>query len=368
VARIAGVSVSVVSRVLSDDPALRARPETRRRVRRAALDVGYTPSHAARSLRLARAFAVGLVVPDLTSPLYDLLIRGIEDVADTLGYTVLIGRTERIRPGTDYLRTLTGQGRVDGFLLQRRDDTDVHLFDRLVATGAPAVLVNARGPTRGSVTLDDATAARVATEHLLQLGHRDIGFIGGSVQSYTSKERERGFLAAIRGVGLRRRRAWIVHARYDPIAGREAVRKISSAGARRPTAIVVANLMAGIGALVGARDVGLTVPEQLSIVALHDAWMAEYTWPSLTTVRMPQYELGQAAMRLLHDRLSGGRPRDVTIIEPAPILLKRGSTAAPPRRVTRGRHGGGSRAASAVPDADGLLPPGPLPDRGRDVG
>ncbi len=337
VARAAGVSVSVVSRELNGDPALRARPETRKRVHQAAEALGYAPSHAARSLRLAKAFAVGLIVPELTSPIYDPLIRGVEDTADELGYQVIIGRTERIEPGTDFLRRLVGEGRADGFLVQRRDETDLRDFAPLIETGSPVVLINSRGRRRGSVVLDDAAGAQMATEHLLRLGHRDIALIGGDVHSYTGKERERGFVRAIHAAGMRKRSAWLLRSGYNPEAGRLAVQRLCITSGRRPTAVVAANMTQAMGVLLGAREIGLKVPEQLSVIAIHDCWVADYSRPRLTTVRMPMYQLGQEAMRLLHLRLTGERAQDVMVTEPLPVLIERETIAPPPRRLIRGR-------------------------------
>ncbi|MEA2025420.1 MAG: LacI family DNA-binding transcriptional regulator [Chloroflexota bacterium] len=347
VAQAAGVSVSVVSRELNGDPALRARPETRQRVRQAAEALGYTPSHAARSLRLAKAFAIGLLVPELTSPIYDPLIRGVEDTAERLGYRVIIGRTERIEPGADFLRRLAGEGRADGFLVQRRDEMDPRDFASLIETGSPVVLVNSRGRRRGSAVLDDAAGARMATEHLLQLGHRDIALIGGDEHSYTGKERERGFVRAIRAAGMRKRSAWLLRSGYTPEAGRLAVRRLCVTTGRRPTAVVAANMIQAVGALLGAREIGLKVPEQLSVIAIHDCWVAGYSRPRLTTIRMPMYQLGQEAMRLLHLRLTGERAQDVMVTEPLPALIERESIAPPPRRLIRGR----VREDQATPEA-----------------
>ena len=337
VAKLAGVSISVVSRELNGDPVLRARDETRQRIQEAAKALGYTPSHAARSLRLARAFAIGLLVPDVTNPVYDLLIRGVEDAADGLGYQVLLGRTERLQPESDFLRRLVGEGRVDGFLVQRMDETDAHDFAHLIEGGAPVVLLNSRGSRRGSAVLDDAAGARLATEHLLELGHRDIALVGGDVHSHTGRARERGYLEAIKAAGMRRRSAWILHSGYSTEAGERAIHELGLASGRRPTAVVVANVTAALGVLRGAREIGLAVPQQLSVVAIHDSWVADYAWPSLTTVRMPLYELGQEAVRLLHLRLMGERAMDVTVDQPAPVVISRGSTAPPPRRVARAR-------------------------------
>jgi DNA-binding LacI/PurR family transcriptional regulator len=343
VARRAGVSISVVSRELNRDPALRAREETRRRIQQAAQELGYAPSHAARALRLSRAFAVGLVIPDLTNPIYDPLVRGIEEAADELGYQVFVGRTERLRPGADFLRKLAGEGRVDGFLVQRRDETDLRDFASLADAGSrPVVVINSRWPRRGSVVHDDERAGRMATQHLLDLGHRDIALLGGDVHSHTAKARERGYLQAIHAAAMRKRGRWVLNRPYEPGAGRDALIEMCTASRRRPTAVVVANLDAAIGALGGARELGLKVPEQLSIVAIHDWWIADFTRPRLTTVRMPQFQLGQQAMRLLHARLAGGAALDLTITDPPPMLIERESTGPPPRRLLRARSPGAS--------------------------
>lgn len=338
VARVAGVSISVVSRELNGDPALRARAETRERIHAAVKELGYTPSHAARSLRLSRAFAVGVLVPDLNNPIYDALIHGIEDAADARGYHVLMGRTEHLAPEADFLRKIAGEGRVDGFLIQRRDETDQRDFASLAdAGGRPIVLMNSRWSRRGSVVHDDETAGRMATQHLLDLGHREIALIGGDTHSHTARARERGYLQAIHGAGMRKRSAWVLDRPYEPEAARLAVHELCTAGRRRPSAIVVANVNAALGAMHGAREVGLAVPDQLSLVAVHDWWMTDYIRPRLTTVRLPQYQLGYRAMELLDRRLSGEPAEDCMITDPLPMLIERESTAPPPRRLMRAR-------------------------------
>lgn len=341
VARRAGVSVSVVSRELNRDPGLRARQETRQRIQEAAMELGYTPSHAARSLRLARAFAVGVVVPDLANPIYDELVSGIDKTATSLGYHVLIARTEHLEPGADALRRLAGEGRVDGFLIQRRDETDQREFASLADAGRrPIILMNARWLRRGSVVHDDESAGRLAAQHLLDLGHREIALIGGDSRSHTARARERGYLQAIHAAAMRRRSAWVLERPYEPGPGREAMIELCTGGRRRPTAVVVANLNAAIGALQGARDVGLRVPDQLSIVAIHDWWITDYTRPTLTSVCMPQRALGEAAMRMLHRCLDGQPAHDLTVTDPPPRLIQRESTGPPPRRLLRARSPG----------------------------
>lgn len=331
VARAAGVSVSVVSRILNNDPRLRAREETRDRVRAVASQLGYMPNHAARSLRLSHAETIALVVPDATNPIFSEMFRGVEDEADIGGLQVLLGQSIDLRPDSYFLRRLVDQGRVDGFVLQVSAHQEVHEAEQAIADRVPVVLIHARGQRRGSVILDDEGAAQLATEHLLALGHTDIAMVSGPVQAQTATRREEGFVRAMSAARIRRRPTWTIKSGYTPEKGREAARDLL-AKPRRPTAIVVANINAALGVLKAARESKITVPEELSVVAIHDTWLATTTFPELTTVRMPLYQMGREGVRQLIARLSGQRPEDVVITDPPPILVERESTAQAPRR------------------------------------
>ena len=329
VARRAGVSVSVVSRVLNGDPALRARDDTRDRVRQAARDLNYTPNHAARALRMSQAGAVALVVPDVTSAMFAEVMRGVEESAEAAGIQVLLVRSERLPSGSDHLRRLMGEGRVDGFLLQRADDSDESLLDAIAEGSMPVVLINSRGRGRGSAVLDDGAGAQAAVEHLVALGHRAIGYIGAEEHSYAGKQSEQGFSTALQAAGQRPVPAWMARLGTEPEAGRLSIHQFFSGGGARPTAVVVADVKAAVGVLEGARQLGLRVPEDLSVVSIHDTWVAEFSSPPLTTIRMPLYELGRAALRQLLARLEGSDPADDVVLDPDPELVRRGSTTAP---------------------------------------
>jgi LacI family transcriptional regulator len=330
IAKRAGVSVSVVSRVLNDDPALRIRPATRDRVRKIAKQLDYTPNFAGRALRNSKAGAIGLIVPDMTNAIFDEVTRGVEAAADELNVIVLLGRSERLRPGSDVLRRLIGEGRVDGFVVQRRDEIGGPAFEEILERNSPIVLINSRSARRSCAVLDDIAGASMATRHLIDLGHRDIALIGGDSNSYTGKQRERGFVQTMAAAGIRRRTAWTLRAGYFPENGRRGILELfDPAATRRPTGIVVGNINAAIGAVRAAGELGIRVPEELSVVAVHETWVASYTQPPMTTVKMPLFELGREAVRLLHERLSGGAPYDSMITEPGPQLILRGSTAPP---------------------------------------
>jgi LacI family transcriptional regulator len=286
-------------------------------VRAAAVTLAYTPNHAARALRLSHAETIALVVPDVTNAIFSEVLRGVDDGADQAGFQVLIGRSERVQPGSDFLRRLVDQGRVDGFLLQVSDELDVQEAERTIANRLPVVLLHARGSRRGSVIVDDVAAAVLATNHLLGLGHTDIAFVSGPPNAQTGRRREQGFGQAMAAAGLRRRSAWTLRSGYFPADGRRAM--------------IVANVNAAVGAMQGARECGVVIPDDLSIIAIHDTWVAESAAPGLTAVRMPLYEMGREGVRQLTARLSGVRPEDVMISDPPPALIERDSTAPPPR-------------------------------------
>lgn len=329
VAARAGVSVSAVSRVLSDAPSARVSAETRQRIQEAAQALGYRPNFAARALKFSRTNVIGLIVPDLTNAIFTELMRGVEEEAHDRDYMVLLARAEGMPEGQESIPRLIGEGRVDGVLVQVGDNMRPQDLQTLVEGSLPVVFVNSIHPQRaGSVLVEDELGMRIATEHLIELGHTRIAFIGGMPASDTSRRREQGFRGAMTDAGLAVAEDQITRLGYEPRSGGAALAQLAALSPR-PTAVVVANVNAALGALLEARRLGLRVPEDLSIVAMHDAWTAETAWPPLTTVRMPLYELGRAGMAAIFDRITAGTVADVTVHDPAPLLVVRESTAAP---------------------------------------
>jgi LacI family transcriptional regulator len=330
VAQRAGVSISAASRVLTNAPSTRVGQATRERIHEAARDLGYRPNFAGRALKFSRSNVVALVVPDLTNAIFSELMRGVESAAIEHDYVVLLGRSEDMQPGGPTLSKLIGEGRVDGMLLQASDEADPRDLEPLLDASSPVVFINSiRGPHRGSVSLPDAAGARAATDHLLELGHHDIAFMGGLPEAGTARARETGFRDTMREARLDVRDEWVTDLGYTAQQGRAALRQVWSLS-RRPTAVVVANLNAAIGVLAESRTLGINVPDDLSVVAIHDAWTAENTSPALTTVRMPLYELGRSGLEALLATMSGQEPRDDIIADPAPVLVRRDSTLALP--------------------------------------
>lgn len=328
VAALAGVSPSAASRVLSGDVTLRVAEATRERVHAAARQLAYVPNHAGRALRTSRTSTIALVVPDVTSAVFAELASGADDEATARGLAIVLGRAERVRDDPGWLRQMLGESRIDGVILQLPDGSDVADLGTMVGRQTRIVIINSpdNGPL-STIVLDDAAGIRVAVDHLHALGHERLGLIGGPSSNATAGRREAGFRSAMAASGLAVDEQGITRLGYTGADGRAAVDLLAQRGPL-PTGLVVANLNAALGVLAAIHARELRVPSDVSIVALHDVWYADATWPPITTVRMPLRELGTAAVARVAD---GGR--DVThaiIREPSPMLMVRQSTA-PPR-------------------------------------
>jgi LacI family transcriptional regulator len=219
-------------------------------------------------------------------------------------------------------------------VLQRNNEmTDADIRDFLTGRW-PSVVLNASVPgATGTVALDDTAGIDVAVEHLIALGHREIGHLTGVPTTDTARRREHAFRAALDRAGIPVVEEWIVVGGHDVEAGRAGLSALLAA-ARRPTAVVVANVIAAVGALAKAGAASVNVPAELSIVSFHDMWFAEHTAPALTAVRMPLRELGGVAVREVVRRMEGSPGANAVVEHPSPRLVIRGSTG-PPRPVSR---------------------------------
>ncbi len=331
VARRANVSPGVVSRLLNGDETLKIRDSTRERVLAAISELDYSPNYAARALRRARSGLIAIGVHDASNPIYSEIIQGVQSAARTAGYALMLADIDALAEDDQTFRNIVTGGAIDGFLMQRAGNQSDALIERIASGAVPMVLLNDRteGPV-GSLALDDYAATKLATEHLLALGHRSIGFLQVDGPESRSESRLSGWKDALTAAGAAPNPAWIAEAGHDPSAGAAGMRELLARG-DMPTAVCVANSLAAVGALTVARGEGLRVPEDLSVVGIHDFELAAYLMPPLTTVRLPLKELGSQSLRMLLRRLEGGEAEHAVITEPAPVLVVRGSTAEPGR-------------------------------------
>ena len=334
VARRAGVSTAVVSRLVNNDQALSVRDETRARVLAAIESLGYRPNATARSLRRSRMDAFGLIIPNFDNPVYAKIIEGAEAAAVTMGCVLLTGSTAGLGlVPMQYAKELAS-GRVDGLLLADTE-TDAALGAPPYPIKVPFLLVNRRVPgVDRYIVLDDETAADMAVSHLVELGHTRIGHIAGPWSADTAGRRAAGYRKAMRSAGLPTPPELVVSADYTPGGGSAAMAQLLAL-ADPPTAVFVANVTSAAGALHAAAAAGAAIPADVSVVTLHDLSLAAFLSPALTTVRMPLTDLGARALELL-----AGRPADTPVQEicDGPMeLVIRDSTGPPPRRAGRRR-------------------------------
>jgi LacI family transcriptional regulator len=328
VARSAGVGTSIASRVLNGDPTVSIRPETRERIVAAARELNYRPNAFARGLKLARTMTVGMVVPNLAYPVNAEIIRGAERRAAAAGYVVLLADSEEFLKAGEAFERLLRERRVDGLLIASASTSEGALAE-LAREGLPFVLVNRRVPHVGpSVTVDDARGMELGTRHLVDLGHRRIAHIAGPSDADTARRRLDGFRAAMHGAKLRVPSSHVCEASFDEESGYAAMECLL-AQEPRPTAVSIWSLAAAIGALAAAKRCGFAVPRELSVVGFHDAPIAAYLDPPLTTVRMPLREMAERSVDSLLS-LVAGQPAASIVVHSPPVLVERASTAPPP--------------------------------------
>lgn len=326
---MAEVHPGTVSRALNEQTRALVNPETAERVLRAAERLGYRPNPIARGLKTNRSFTVGVVIPDLTNPLFPPIVRGIEDRLTEAGYTALIVNTDN---DADRERTQIAAMRarqVDG-LIAATARLDHELLAEAGAGGTPLVLVN-RSFEDGSVpavTVDDREGIRLAVEHVAALGHRRIGHLAGPQNVSTGHRRYLGFLEAMRTAGLE------VPAGYVSFTAALTESEGTRASAEllklqpRVTAVVAGNDRLAIGCYDTLAAHGLSCPEDVSIVGFNDMPFVDRLRPPLTTVRVPQREIGTVAADLLLQQLSDpSQPAREILLEPA--LVIRASTGTP---------------------------------------
>jgi LacI family transcriptional regulator len=330
VANAAEVSISIVSRILNEDPSLRVATKTRERVLFAARELRYQPNHAARALRLSKNSAIALLTPDYANSIFSEIAQGVEEQARLLDLSVLINRASEIEDADTWLRRIVAERRADGILLQAPDGITKEGLSKLTSGTLPIVLINSRDDSDTSqIIFDDAGAVELALEHLFSLGHKKIGFLGGELSSPTGARRLAGFVSGMQRKKLEVNSEWVTRIGYTGVDGRKAVSQILDQP-NRPTALIVANANAALGALAQIHTLGLRVPEEISLVSIHDIWFADATWPPITAVKMPNYEMGKVAIGMLLKQMETGVIEKNILTEPPNQLVVRSSTAKPP--------------------------------------
>jgi len=328
VAAHAGVSVTTVSHVLNEAPGKRITDATRARVKQAADELGYAPSSVARNLRLQRSQMLALISDEIaTTPYAGRMILGAQEAASKAGWLLMLVNT-----GFDSefeaaeIRALR-QRQVDGFLYATMYHREVVLPEAI--DGVPTVLLDARSDDLSvpSVVPDEVGGGRTATEELIRHGHTRIGFLNNVDDIPATRGRLEGYRAALDDAGLVFDQRLVVEGSSDTEGGLQTARKLLSA-TDRPTALFCFNDRMAMGAYHAAAELGLRIPEDLSLVGFdNQELIAEGLRPVLTTVALPHYEMGAWAVETLIARIEGQELNGPHQVELSCPLVSRNSVA-----------------------------------------
>jgi LacI family transcriptional regulator, galactose operon repressor len=335
VAARAGVHPATASRALNPQTRALVNDETAARISRAAAELGYRPNPIARSLKTSRSGSIGTVIPDLNNPLFPPIVRGIEDVLSQAGYSALIVNTDNAADREAAQVASLRSRQVEGFIFATARLRHP-LLEQLVTEAVTMVLVNRKVESAAipNVSCDDASGVAAAVRHLVELGHRRIAHLAGPQSTSTGVIRLRAYRQTIADTGAAADDALIEVCDYwTEEEGAAAVRRLLDASAGF-TAILAGNDLLALGAYDALEERGLVCPDDVSVVGFNDIRFMDKLRPPLTSVRIPHYEIGAEAARVLLERLANTTIPVKSVLLP-PSLVVRQSTCPPRRRRSR---------------------------------
>jgi LacI family transcriptional regulator len=296
VARVAGVSVATVSRVLNGSAPVSESTDTQ--VRNAARDLNYWPNGAARSLITRSSNTLGVLLPDIHGEFFSEVIRGIDLAARGEGYHLLVSSSN---PATDELVSALGsmRGRIDGLIVMMPDQSAPRLL-RECAAGTPTVVLNAGAEVPGchAISIDNHDGAYRVVRHLVSVGRRRIATITGPRGNTDARLRLEGYLAALRDAGLNADPKYLLQGEFTEPSGYEAGLRLLQLDPR-PDAVFVGNDRMAVGVMGAFHDSGVDVPGEIAIAGFDDIEMSQYLSPALTTVHADAQRLGALAVSRL---------------------------------------------------------------------
>lgn len=326
VAKMAGVSITTVSHVINKTRFVSE--ELVERVNAAIDGLNYQPSALARSLRTKTSGTIGIVIPDNTNPFFAEVVRGIEDFYFEHGYSVFLCNSDGDSDKEYHHLKLLREKNVDGLILvSAGDDRD---SQELLEEGTiPSVIIDreVNNLHTDSVLIDNFRGGYEATLHLIELGHKRIGCITGPSQVTPSGQRLKGYVKALGDNGISFDENLIVTGDFKSQSGNKGLKQLMQ-NRPSPTAIFACNDLMAIGALAASREIGLEIPEQLSLIGFDDITLASMVVPKLTTVAQPKRDLGETGAKLLFQQITKDKKQEAVVLL-QPNLVIRDSTAPP---------------------------------------
>lgn len=330
VAERAGVHSSTVSRVLNPKTRPMVSKPVAERVLEIANDMGYRANPFALSLKTNRSFTVGVLIPDITNPVFPPIIRGIEKTLGPAGYTTILADSDEDPDIEQAILERMRARQVDGLILATAHRAD-HVVEECEADGIPFVLINRTVDGEGiySVTNDDFAGVKMAVNHLADLGHKRIAHLAGPQDLSTGIDRCRGYVAALKARGLEADQGLIhICAAFTEQEGKIGLDALLDTGGHF-TAVIAGNDMLALGCYDALEERDLQCPDDLSVTGFNDMPFVDKFRPPLTTVRIPHFEMGTDAASILLSLMEGDGDELPKSVCQTPELIVRGSTAAP---------------------------------------
>jgi DNA-binding LacI/PurR family transcriptional regulator len=317
IARELNVSSSTVSRALKDYPGIS--DETKRKVKEVAEKLNYRPNAIALSLRKSRSFTIGVIIPEVVHFFFSTVISGIEEVASSRGYNVILSQTnESITREKSSIETMLSN-QIDGFLVSfSKETTDFEHFSRLLDHGYPIIFFDRvpNIPHSINVMVDDYHGAYNATSHLISQGYSRIVHLAGPKNLSISKERERGYKDALSNHGIAIDPTLIIECAYGTSdEGFKITEKLFKKLEKKPDGIFANNDLAAVGAMLACKSLGYSVPNEVGVVGFSNWQFCSMIEPTLSSVSQPGFKMGSKATELLIDLIEKKLDPD-TITEP----------------------------------------------------
>lgn len=298
IAEKTGVSITTISQILNGKGS-RFSEATRNKVFQTAKDLAYKPNFFAKNMVTNRTNTIGMIVPEVTDPFFSQMVKGAEDYLNAHDYMILLCNSSQDSTREDlYVEELLHRA-VDGLIIASPNILASNVFAQLEALHKPYILLDRKRHHReeGNIFIDDYEGGYMATEHLLSLGHTKIGIITSDDSFYSVEERLQGYQAALKDHGITGLPTWIMEGDQTMPGGYIASKKLLETA--EITALFVTNDQMAVGAYRAALELGITIPDDLSIIGFDDIELAEYMAPTLTTIRQPIYDIGKTAAKYL---------------------------------------------------------------------
>lgn len=304
VAKLAGVSISTVSRVINNS-GYPVSEKARKKVLKAAEDLYYSPNKAAQQLKKEFNNIIGLIVRDISDPYFGDIAKGVTERASELGYLSFVCNTGRNPENELEYHEILWQHRVKGIVLaggglntQEYKLKLAQQLERHKAYGLKIVALAPQGVELPYVTIDNGLAGEIITEYLIKRGHQDIAFISGPKNVFTAEERFKGYVKVLKERNISFKESLVVNSNFTWKGGYDACLELLSRGGSF-TGLCCENDNIAFGAIHALKEKGLSIPQDISIISIGDLLQAQYSDPPLTTVSIPRYEMGRKAVEVI---------------------------------------------------------------------